>query len=104
MVWDKWIHELRDNREAACQQLRVQVGKEFARHRLLETQRPVNSSDHTRGLAFDAAVTLPPAPAKPRSHWFSLDRLARLCLLRRPDVLHDPVHFRFALAKRGRSA
>ena len=102
-VWDKWMHELRDNYEPACQQLRLQIAKEFTRHRLLETQRPVDSSDHTRGLAFDAAVTLPNM-SRPRSRRFSLDALARLCLLRRPDVLHDPVHFRFALARRGRSA
>lgn len=103
-VWDKWIHELRNNREPSCQQLRAEVGKEFTRHKLLETQRPVNFSDHTRGVAFDAAVTLPPQPAKRRSRWFALDKLARLCRLMRPDILHDPVHFRFALARRGHSA
>ena len=102
-VWDKWMRELRDNREQECQQLRRQVAGEFTRHRLLETQRPVNSSDHTRGVAFDAAVKLPDA-LRPRARRFSLDRLARLCRLLRPDVLHDPVHFRFALARRGRSA
>lgn len=95
-VWDKWMHALRSNREPACQQLRAQVAREFTRHQLLETQRPVNSSDHTRGFAFDAAVELP----RPSL----VDRLARLCRLRRPDVVHDPVHFRYALARRGRSA
>ena len=102
-VWDKWMHELRDNHEPLCQQLRSQVAKEFTRHSLLETQRPVNFSDHTRGLAFDAAVTLPAPPRRARGR-FSLDKLARLCLLRRPDILHDPVHFKLAVAKRGRSA
>lgn len=101
-VWDKWMHELRDNRQPPCEQLRVNVGKEFRRHRLLETQRPVNVSDHTRGLAFDAAVILP-KPARSRSGKLSLDRLARLCSLRRPDILHDPVHFKLASARRGRA-
>ena len=101
-VWDKWLHELRDNKVPECQQLRAQVAKEFTRHNLLETQRPVDSSDHTRGLAFDAHVTLP--KPKRRSRWLSLDRLAHLCLLLRPDIRHDPVHFRLAVARRGRSA
>jgi len=101
-VWDKWMNELRDNHEQQCEELRTRVGREFAHHRLLETQRPVNVSDHTRGLAFDAAVVLPKA-ARPRARVVSLDRLARLCSLRRPDVLHDPVHFRLASARRGRS-
>jgi hypothetical protein len=93
-IWDKWIHELRNNDEPGCETLKAQVGEEFTRHRLLETQRPVPFSDHTRGVGFDAAVTLPP-PARARRRSVSLDALARLCSLRRPDVLHDPVHFRF---------
>jgi len=93
-VWDKWMHELRDNNEPGCETLKAQVGDEFARHRLLETQRPVPFSDHTRGVGFDAAVTLP-TPARARRRSVSLDALARLCSLRRPDVHHDPVHFRF---------
>ena len=93
-VWDKWMHELRNNDEPGCETLKAQVGEEFVRHRLLETQRPVPFSDHTRGVGFDAAVTLP-ALARARRRSATLDALARLCSLRRPDVLHDPVHFRF---------
>ena len=102
VVWDKWINELRDNHEPSCAHLKIKVAREFTRHGLLETQRPVNVSDHTRGLAFDAAVILP--AVKKRGARFSLDRLARLCTLMRPDVRRDPVHFRFALARRSRPA
>lgn len=98
-VWDKWMHQLRENREPACQSLRTEVAREFIRHSLLETQRPVDSSDHTRGVAFDARIQLP-EPKPHTRHRFSLDGLARLCRLLRPDILHDPVHFRFALAPR----
>jgi D-alanyl-D-alanine dipeptidase len=92
-VWDKWMRELRKNVDPACGQLRVEVGEEFIHHSLLETQRPATSSDHTLGLAFDAIVVLP--YLKPsRRRRFSLDRLARLCRLRRPNLRHDPVHFR----------
>jgi hypothetical protein len=102
-VWFKWMLELRNNREPACQTLRAQVGEEFSRHRLLETQKPVNSSDHTRGLAFDATVVMP------RLAWFkgrrlSLDRLALLAGIKRPDILRDPVHFKLANSRASRSA
>jgi hypothetical protein len=91
-VWDKWMLEMRDNNDEACQSLRTDVEQEFTRHQLLETQRPVTFSDHTRGTGFDAAVTLPR-----RAHRRALtpDALARRAGLRRPDVIHDPVHFRF---------
>lgn len=94
-VWDKWITELRGNRDEACQSLRDEVQQEFERHQLLETQRPATFSDHTRGIAFDAAVTLPRF-ARRR---VSADSLARRAGLRRPDVLHDPVHFRFIASR-----
>jgi hypothetical protein len=91
-VWDKWM-QLRNNQTPACQPLRVQVKDEFLRHHLIESQRPVDSSDHTRGLAFDAAVVLPKHPSTRRR--VSLDGLARISGLWRPDILHDPVHFKF---------
>jgi D-alanyl-D-alanine dipeptidase len=97
-VWLKWMHELRDNREQGCQVLRAEVGEEFARHRLIETQEPVTSSDHTRGLAFDATVVLP-KPARLKRHRISLDGLALLAGIRRPDILRDPVHFKLAPAR-----
>jgi hypothetical protein len=92
-VWDKWM-ELRNNNVAACQDLRAQVQQEFIRHHLLETQRPVTSSDHTRGMAFDATVAIPPN-ARIRRRKVTLDRLARRVGLRRPDIARDPVHFKF---------
>jgi hypothetical protein len=97
-VWDKWM-ALRNNQNAACQDLRAGVREEFARHHLLETQRPVNSSDHTRGLAFDATVILPSHPRIKRRRKVTLDALARQAGLRRPDILHDPVHFKFVGGK-----
>jgi len=100
-VWFKWMLELRNNRDSGCQELRAQVSEEFSRHRLLVKQEPVTSSDHTRGLAFDAAVVLP------RVTWLkarrvSLDRMALMAGIRRPDILHDPVHFKLAIGT-GRS-
>jgi hypothetical protein len=91
-VWDRWM-ALRDNQDYACTELKAYVGEEFTRHELLETQRPVAFSDHTRGLAFDAAVTLP-SRARVRRR-VTVDRLAAGCHLRRPDVVRDPVHFKF---------
>lgn len=92
-VWDKWVKELRDNREPACDELRAQVGREFERHGLLESQRPASISDHTRGLAFDARVSLP-AKAKYRRRLVTVDKLARLSGIFRPVAASDPVHFR----------
>jgi len=92
-VWDKWM-ELRNNQVPACQELRAQVHEEFEGHHLLESQRPVSSSDHTRGLAFDATVKLP-VRAHIRRRKVTLDSLARMAGLRRPDILHDPVHFKY---------
>jgi len=96
-VWDKW-RELRHNRQPACEALRAEVATEFTRHRLLETQRPVSSSDHTRGTGFDAAVILP-AGARLKRRRVSLDRLALLAGVKRPDIRHDPVHFRLVRAR-----
>jgi hypothetical protein len=91
IVWDKWM-QLRHNSSNACQSLKEEVGAEFARHQLLLTQRPVAFSDHTLGIGFDAAVML---PRRKRSRKrVSIDRLARLSGVRRPDVRRDPVHFR----------
>ncbi len=102
-VWFKWMLELRNNREPACQTLRAQVGEEFTRHRLLETQKPVTSSDHTRGLAFDATVVMPRV-AWLKKRRVSLDRLALLAGIMRPDILRDPIHFKLAIGRRNRSA
>jgi D-alanyl-D-alanine dipeptidase len=96
-VWDKWM-QLRNNNVAACQDLRAQVQQEFVRHHLLETQRPVTSSDHTRGMAFDATVVIPPN-ARIKRRKVTLDWLARFVGLRRPDIAHDPVHFKFVGGK-----
>lgn len=97
-VWDKWMKELRDNREPACEELRAQVEREFERHGLLESQRPASVSDHTRGLAFDARVSLPPQ-ARYRRKRVNVDRLARLSGIFRPVAASDPVHFRLLRAR-----
>jgi hypothetical protein len=97
-VWFKWMLELRRNRELGCQALRAEVGEEFARHHLLETQKPVDSSDHTRGMAFDAAVTMPHI-ARLKRRRVSLDHLALLAGIKRPDIRRDPVHFKLAVAR-----
>jgi hypothetical protein len=96
-VWFKWM-ELRNNRELGCQVLRAQVGDEFSRHHLLESQKPVTSSDHTRGMAFDATVIVPVKAVLKRRR-VSLDRLALLAGIKRPDILHDPVHFKLSIGK-----
>ena len=97
-VWYKWM-DLRNNHDPGCQALRAQVQEEFARHRLIETQHPVTVSDHTRGLAFDATVSLPPHP-RIAGRRFSLDSLARLAGLLRPAIAADPVHFKYIGATR----
>ena len=96
-VWSKWM-ELRNNRDPGCQALRADVQAEFAGHRLIESQKPVTSSDHSRGLAFDATVLMPAAARKTRRA-ISLDRLAVLAGLIRPDVVRDPVHYKLAIAR-----
>jgi hypothetical protein len=97
-VWFKWILELRNNRVPGCQALRARVGEEFARHNLLTTQKPVTSSDHSRGLAFDATV-LVPRISQLKKRRVSLDRLALLAGIKRPDILHDPIHFKLATGR-----
>lgn len=95
-VWFKWMRELRFNRQPGCQALRAQVNQEFTRHNLMPTQMPVTDSDHSRGMAFDAAVFMP-RPARQKKRRVSLDRLALLAGLRRPDIRHDPVHFKLVI-------
>lgn len=97
-VWFKWM-ELKDNADPSCADLKAQVGDEFTRHQLLVTQYPVTVSDHTLGIGFDAAVDLP--FTRRRRGRISLDRLAHLAGMMRPDILHDPVHFRLIGARRG---
>jgi hypothetical protein len=93
-VWFKWMYELKDNQDPSCMELKAAVGDEFARHSLLTTQYPVTVSDHTLGIAFDAAITFPTASKRARRRRASLDRLARLSGVHRPDIRRDPVHFR----------
>ncbi len=93
-VWYKWMVELRNNHDPACQDLKAQVQDEFKRHRLIETQHPVAISDHTRGIAFDATVDLPPN-AKIGRRRLTLDSLARMAGLLRPAIASDPVHFKY---------
>lgn len=91
-VWVKWVKQLRGNRSAGCQALREEVGAEFKRHQLLVRQQPVPVSDHTLGLAFDAAVAMPRAARLNRKR-VTVDRLAALAGIRRPNSRRDPVHF-----------
>ncbi len=91
-VWVKWVKELRKNRTAGCQALREEVGAEFRRHQLLVKQQPVPASDHALGLAFDAAVAMPRA-ARLNRRRVSVDRLAALAGIKRPNSRRDPVHF-----------
>jgi hypothetical protein len=96
-VWYKWM-DLRNNREPGCQPLREEVRAEFDGHHLMESQKPVDSSDHTRGMAFDATVEMPRAPRIRRTP-VTLDRLALLAGIMRPDILHDPVHYKLAATR-----
>ena len=91
-VWFKWM-ELRNNRDPGCQVLRAEVEAEFKGHHLIESQKPVTSSDHTRGLAFDATVFMPP-PSRRTRRAVSLDRLAQIAGIMRPDIVRDPVHYK----------
>lgn len=95
-VWVKWMKELRNNRTAGCQALREEVGAEFRRHQLLARQQPVPASDHELGLAFDAAVAMPRAARLNRKR-VTVDKLARLAGIRRPNSRRDPVHFTLLL-------
>jgi hypothetical protein len=99
-VWVKWVKELRNNRTAACQSLREEVGAEFARHQLLIRQQPVPASDHALGLAFDAAVVMPRAARLNRKR-VTVDKLALLAGVKRPNVRRDPVHFKLLPERAG---
>jgi D-alanyl-D-alanine dipeptidase len=91
-VWVKWVKELRNNRSAGCQALREETGAEFKRHQLLVKQQPVPVSDHTLGLAFDAAVAMPRGARLNRKR-VTVDKVAALAGFRRPNSRRDPVHF-----------
>jgi LAS superfamily LD-carboxypeptidase LdcB len=91
-VWVKWMKELRNNRTADCQALREEAGAEFRRHQLLARQQPVPASDHEIGLAFDAAVAMPRGARLNRKR-VTVDKLAALAGIRRPNSRRDPVHF-----------
>lgn len=92
-VWVKWVKELRNNRSAGCRGLREEVGAEFKRHQLLIRQQPVTDSDHAVGLAFDAAVAMPRAARLNRKR-VTVDKLAALAGIRRPNSRRDPVHYK----------
>jgi hypothetical protein len=92
-VWVKWVRQLRRNHSKACRALREEVGAEFARHQLLFRQQPVTASDHMLGLAFDAAVSMPRA-ARLHGKRVTLDKLAAMAGIKRPDRRHDPVHYK----------
>jgi hypothetical protein len=95
-VWDK-MRALRRTRQPGCAAIRAEVSAEFARHHLLVTQRPVTDSDHTRGVGIDAALHLP-RNARYQHRRITLDRLALMVGFKRPDIRHDPVHFRLLAA------
>jgi D-alanyl-D-alanine dipeptidase len=101
-VWDK-MRALRRTRQPGCQALRAQISAEFSRHRLLVTQRPVTDSDHTRGVGIDAALVLPRG-ARYNRRRITLDRLAQMVGFKRPDIRHDPVHFRMLASVTSASA
>jgi hypothetical protein len=92
-VWIKWVKSLRNNRTSGCSALREEVGAEFARHQLLLRQQPVPASDHALGLAFDAAVAMPRA-ARLNGKRVTVDKLAALSGMTRPNSRRDPVHFK----------
>jgi len=91
-VWVMWVKVLRKNRTAGCQALREEIGAEFRRHQLLVKQQPVPASDHALGLAFDAAVAMPRGARLNRKR-VSVDKLAALAGIKRPNSRRDPVHF-----------
>jgi hypothetical protein len=99
-VWVKWVKELRHNRTSGCRALREEVGAEFARHQLLVGQQPVTSSDHVLGLAFDAAVSMPHA-ARLNRRRVTVDKLALLAGVKRPNSRRDPVHFKLLTDRPG---
>ena len=99
-VWDKWMVELKDNTTPSCSELRNDVASEFTRHGLLESQRPAGYSDHTRGTAFDAIVSVPvrivAVARRKRRQVINGDTLALSAGLRRPLIVADPVHYRLS--------
>jgi hypothetical protein len=84
-VWEKW-DSLKGRREPACQALRQEVEAEFKHHRLQESQRPAQASQHSVGRAFDANVGNLPVDQ-------TADSLAAGCGLVRTVPVTDPVHF-----------
>lgn len=99
-VWVKWVKELRNNRTAGCRALREEVGAEFKRHQLLVRQQPVTDSDHALGLAFDAAVAMPHGARLNRKR-VTVDKLAILAGVKRPNSRRDPVHFKLLPERAG---
>jgi D-alanyl-D-alanine dipeptidase len=85
-VWKKWVNELMEDENPACANLKAKIQGHFQRHKLLISQPPVPNSRHTRGLAVDVTINLPPANIK---------ILAKGCGLIRPKPVDDPVHFQF---------
>ncbi len=97
-IWIKWVKGLRSNRTSGCSAVREEVGAEFARHKLLLRQQPVADSDHERGLAFDAAVAMPRA-AKLNGKRVTVDKLAALAGMSRPNSRRDPVHYKLRVQR-----
>lgn len=95
-VWVKWVKDLRNNHTAGCRALREDVQAEFKMHQLLLRQQPVPLSDHALGLAFDAAVALPRG-AKINGKRVTLDKLAAMAGIKRPNTRRDPVHYKLLL-------
>ncbi|MCR4304399.1 MAG: hypothetical protein NUV63_09295 [Gallionella sp.] len=85
-VWEKWVNELKNNKEPACATLKTKIQGHFKTHKLLESQQPVEGSLHTLGEAVDVTISLPPA---------TIDGFWPGCrLYRKPSLrIKDPVHF-----------
>jgi hypothetical protein len=74
--------ELMANKTPACAARRVEADKHLRAHKVI--RRPVLNSKHTRGLAIDVTINLPPA---------RIDAIAKGCGLFRPEPGNDKVHF-----------
>jgi len=71
------------NTQVGCNQLKVEIEREFSDHALVEI--PARSSSHSTGNAFDLRVIGLTDQ--------QIDTAAQSCNLRRPLPVRDPVHF-----------
>lgn len=84
-VWDSW-KAIKNRTDIECANLKLEIGAEFIKHALLETQRPAVASPHATGIAFDATLSgLPSGTTR--------DSLAASCGLVRPWPVNDPPHY-----------